>query len=131
MKRLSDFFYVGFGGFFGAVGRFYVSGMAHRFFGKGFPYGTLTVNAAGSFFLGVVSFFAVYKNLIGDNIRLAVAVGFLGAFTTFSTFSYETFDLIKRGSYYLSAINMITNLLLCLAMVAMGISAGFLIDKIF
>ena len=131
MKRISEFFYVGFGGFFGAVGRFYVSGMAHRFFGEGFTYGTLTVNAAGSFFLGIVSFFAVYKNLIRDNIRLAVAVGFLGAFTTFSTFSYETFDLLKKGSYYLSAINILTNLLLCLIMVSLGISEGILADKIF
>lgn len=130
MKRISEFIYIGCGGFLGAVSRFYVSDAAHRIFGSDFPYGTLTVNAVGSLLLGFVSYFAVHRELIGDNLRLAIAIGFLGAFTTFSTFSYDTFSLLKDGSYYLSMINIATNIVLCLSMVFFGFSAGILIEKL-
>jgi CrcB protein len=131
MKRLTEFLYIGCGGFLGAVSRFYVSGVAHRVLKGGFPYGTLIVNATGSFLLGFISFLALHRQILGQNIKLAVTVGFLGAFTTFSTFSYETFNLMKEGSYYLSAVNIITNLMLCLAMVFLGVSVAALIDKVF
>ncbi len=131
MNRLREILYIGFGGFFGAVSRFYVSGIAYRLFGDGFPYGTLTVNAIGSFLLGFISFLAVHRQLFGQNLRVAVTIGFLGAFTTFSTFSFETFNLLKEGSYYLSIMNILTNLAICLFMVFLGVSFGVLLDRIF
>ena len=131
MKNVTEVLYIGLGGFCGAVSRVYVSGVMHRIFGKGFPYGTLAVNSVGSFLLGLISYLAISRHIMGDNMRMAVTLGFLGAFTTFSTFSYETFDLIKAGNHYLSLVNIITNILICIIMVALGFVAATLIDKAF
>jgi len=131
MKNIAEIIYIGCGGFFGAVSRFLVSGYANKLCGKGFPYGTLTVNVAGSFLLGMISFLAISRDMMSDNVRVMITVGFLGAFTTFSTFSYETFNLIKEGSYYLSLMNIVTNILICLAAVALGVLAATLIERVF
>lgn len=130
MKNITEFLFIGCGGFLGAVSRFYVSSISNRLLGSGFPYGTLVVNSAGSFFLGLISFLAIRRDLFSHNIKLAVTVGFLGAFTTFSTFSYETFNLMKEGDYQLSAVNIVTNLAICLVMVFLGVSAAALVDKV-
>jgi CrcB protein len=130
MKQLTEFLYIGVGGFFGAVSRFYISGFAHRLFGKGFPYGTLVVNVGGSFLLGLITYLALNRDIMNQNLRFAMTVGFLGAFTTFSTFSYETFNLLKEGSYYLSAVNMVTNLVICLLAVSLGVALAGIIDKV-
>ncbi len=127
--NLSEIIYIGCGGFFGAVSRFYLSGATHKVFGKGFPYGTLAVNALGSFGLGLFSLLIIRRQMLGANLSTAVTIGFFGAFTTFSTFSLETFGLLKEGSYYLFAMNILGNLAICLIMVALGFALGVAIDK--
>jgi len=116
---------VGAGGFFGATARYLVATSVHTALGARFPYGTLTVNVAGSLLLGL--FLAVgdgHLGLIPPAARAVVAVGFFGAFTTFSTFSYESFQLLATGSWWLGAGNIVANLCLCLAATAAGVAVG-------
>jgi len=116
---------VGAGGFFGAAARYLVATATHAVLGARFPYGTLMVNVTGSIFLGL--FLAVgegHLGLIPPAARAVVAIGFVGAFTTFSTFSYESVQLLANGSGWLALGNIAANLLLCLAGTAAGIAVG-------
>jgi len=85
-----DIIYIAIAGSFGALGRYYMTDLAHRLLGGGYPYGTLAVNIVGSFLIGLIIQTGISTDLISPAWRLALTVGFLGAFTTFSTFSYET-----------------------------------------
>jgi len=114
---------VGFAGFFGAVLRYLVGGWVHRLLPATFPYGTLTVNALGSLMLGALFQLAVERTALAPELRVVIGVGFLGAFTTFSTFSLETMNLLREGSYTLAGLNVATNLVLCLVAVWLGIAA--------
>ncbi|WP_457636964.1 fluoride efflux transporter CrcB [Oceanithermus sp.] len=89
-------FYVALGGAFGAVGRYLVAGWVQNLSGSLFPWGTVAVNALGSFLLGFVIQAGISGGL-GSELRLLLAVGFLGAFTTFSTFAYESVELLRAG----------------------------------
>jgi CrcB protein len=112
---------VGAGGFAGAVARYLMSGWVYGLVGTRLPYGTLAVNVAGSLLLGVVATLGAGRlGLVTPEIRALVAIGFLGAFTTFSTFSLESFRLLEEGSYLFAALNMAGNLTLCLVAVAAG-----------
>ena len=116
------FLYIGVAGFLGALSRYAVSGWAYSIFGNRFPYGTLTVNVLGSLLLGFVYTLTVDRTVLSPEARTAVAVGFLGSFTTFSTFSLETVNLLTEGSGVLSLANVFFNVLLCLAAVAVGVT---------
>ncbi len=113
---------IGLGGFTGAVARYYVSqGGALNLFGSKFPYGTMIVNVLGSFLLGALFVYSFEKIVISENMRLLLAVGgFLGAFTTFSTFSVEALTLFRSGAM-LSAFLYIMG-----GNFALGLSAAFL-----
>jgi fluoride exporter len=113
--------YIGCAGFLGAVSRYVVGGLVYRYLGSALPYGTLAVNVIGSLLLGCLMEFTLRSALIPGELRMAVGVGFLGAFTTFSTFSYETFRLFEEGSVFLATFNIASNLLLCLIAVWIGI----------
>ena len=86
------------GGALGAVGRHYVSASVMRLVGAGFPWGTLTVNILGSFLMGVLIELMAQRLNIGLEMRAFLTVGFLGAFTTFSTFSLDFATLFERGA---------------------------------
>ncbi|MFQ5585973.1 MAG: fluoride efflux transporter CrcB [Thermodesulfobacteriota bacterium] len=113
--------YIGCAGFFGAVLRYAVGGFVYRYAGTTLPYGTLAVNIIGSLLLGFLMEFSMRSALIPGELRMAVGIGFLGAFTTFSTFSYETYRLFEEGSALLATVNIASNLLLCLIAVWIGI----------
>jgi CrcB protein len=91
------------GGALGAVARYAVMTRTGQLLGLGFPMGTLIVNIAGSFLLGVLIEFIALKWSPGEDMRAFLVVGVLGSFTTFSTFSLELVALIERGSYWPAA----------------------------
>ena len=95
---LRDAALVGVGGFFGAAGRFLLSGWIGAHSGQ-FPYGTLAVNVIGSLAIGFLAAGLADRVLAGAAVRLLVMAGFLGAFTTFSAFSYESVQLWNEGRW--------------------------------
>jgi len=121
MTGLRLLLFVGLAGFAGAVSRYLVGGWVHRFVPATFPYGTLTVNVLGSLLLGAVFELATVRTGLAPEVRLIVGVGFLGAFTTFSSFSLETMNLMREGSYALAGLNVGSNVVLCLVAVWLGI----------
>lgn len=118
--------YIALGGAAGAVARYGLSGWVHSRVGFQFPWGTLVVNVAGSLALGLV-----LRSLEGLPVsveaRAALTVGFLGAFTTFSTFSYETLMLVEDGAFGRAASYTVGSLLLGIVAVYAGMSAAGLI----
>lgn len=108
------------GGAFGALARYGLSGWVHTMVDTTFPLGTLVVNSVGSFALGI--FLSLFEGTaVTPEVRSMVTIGFLGAFTTFSTFSYETVMLLEGGEWVRGAANLLGNLVLGLA----GVVAGF------
>ncbi len=121
---MREMFALGFAGAAGAVSRYAVSGWTYRLFGDRFAYGTLAVNVLGSFLLAVLMQIAIGTDLIPIQWRMPLTVGFFGAFTTFSTFSYETIQYLQVGSWRLAVTNIMANVVLCLAGTLLGLAAG-------
>ncbi len=111
---------IGAGGFLGALSRWGLSGLAHRFYGGTFPVGTLAVNALGCLVMGALAWFVEDRQLFGPTARLFVRVGFLGSMTTFSAFGYETFALLREGAWWGAFANVVANVLLCVGSVIAG-----------
>ena len=108
------------GGAFGAVSRYGVSQLAVQLLGKGFPYGTLMVNVLGSLLMGFLSIYFLTKTNVDPMVRMAVLVGFLGSFTTFSTFSMDTLMLLESGAIAKGFINIALSVCLSLLAVWVG-----------
>lgn len=119
--EISKILAVGMGGFLGALGRYWISGLAQRL-GERFPYGTLSVNLIGSFLLGLFATLFLEKIIVNQDIRLFLLVGLLGAFTTYSTFSLETFNLMRSGEWMFSGLNIFANVLGTLIAIWAGVS---------
>jgi CrcB protein len=116
---------VGFGGACGAVVRFLMSSGLYHWLGRGFPYGTLVVNIVGSFLIGLLTEALILQRIsIALEYRAAILVGFIGAFTTFSTFSLETIYLIEQGSLSKAALNIMVSVFGCLFAVWIGLLCG-------
>jgi CrcB protein len=115
-------FYLGLFGAFGCVTRYLVSGWVYNVFGRTLPYGTLAVNILGSFLLGLLTEGSMRSTLLSPELRVGLTVGFMGGFTTFSTFSYETVRLLEDGSFIAAATNILLNVVVCVLMAACGIS---------
>ena len=109
---------VGAGGFFGAVSRFTLSGWAQRITGSSFPYGTLTVNMLGSFLIGFLLLY--FEQSVAPQQKALIITGFLGALTTFSTFSLETVLMLQQNLYLKAFSNISLNVLLCVIATIMG-----------
>jgi len=107
-------------GALGALARFGLSGLVHRFAGPGFPAGTLAVNLAGCFLLGALLELTRQTGWIPPGARTIVGVGFLGAFTTFSTFGVETFRAIESDDWQVAGLNVFLNVAGGLLFVAAG-----------
>ena len=118
--HLAQMLAVGVGGFFGAIARFCLSNQMYAWLGRDFVWGTLTVNALGSFFLGFLTILMIDKLSLGLEWRALLIVGFLGAFTTFSTFSLETFMYAQQGLWQKAAANVFANVFICIFMVWLG-----------
>lgn len=113
--------YIGLGGFAGAICRYLIARISMYALGNSLPFGTLIVNLLGSFILGYFYTVTMEKIFLSDYLRFAISVGFLGAFTTFSTFSIETLHLFEDGAYIMGLVNMFANLFFSLMAAYFGI----------
>jgi len=114
----------------GAIGtglRYLTGGLAARWLGADFPYGTLIVNVVGSFLIGLIQQVGLTTLLIPDTMRLFLTVGIMGGLTTYSSFSYETLRLVEGGAWGQAWINVLVTTALCLAVCFLGIAAGRLL----
>ncbi|MDX1498167.1 MAG: fluoride efflux transporter CrcB [Salinisphaeraceae bacterium] len=116
--------YVAAGGAVGALLRYGVVLLSQNLWGRDFPYGTLLVNVLGSLLIGLAYVWIVERLALGDAWRLAFMVGVLGAFTTFSSFSIETLQLVERGAALAALSNILLNVSLCLVACWLGLLAA-------
>lgn len=116
---MQNYLIIGLGGFLGATVRYAVSLWIGQRWGRTFPLGTFFINVSGSFLIALVMSLATERMMINPQWRLFLAVGFLGAYTTFSTFEYETGSLLRDGEWMVAMLNVI-----------MSVVAGFLALKI-
>jgi CrcB protein len=121
-----NYLIVSLGAALGGGLRYWVSNATYKFLPSTFPYGTLAVNVIGSLILGIIIFLFDEKELVTPGVRLFLAVGFCGGFTTFSTFSLETINLLKDSQFIPGLMNILLNLFLCLA----GITLAYFISKV-
>jgi len=117
-----QYLWIGLGGFLGANARYLVQQGAARIWGAGFPYGTMLANVGGSFVIAFFLTLATGRLAISPEMRLFVAVGFLGGFTTFSSFSLETFNLFEQSGWWPASLNFLGNTVLGLLGVIGGIA---------
>ena len=127
MDEFAKIFAVGIGGAVGAVARYLIniSPLSHAF--QKFPLPTFLINISGSFFIGLLFVLFADKLTISENIRLAIMVGLLGAFTTFSTFELEVFALIRERFFVTAFIY----LLLSVSVGFIGVAGGVWVAKRF
>jgi len=111
---------IGAGGFLGAVARYALAGIVQRRAGALFPAGTLVVNAVGCLLLGALFAVVESRPALGPQARAFLAVGILGSFTTFSTFGYETLELVRVGAPRLALGNVAANVVIGLAALWVG-----------
>lgn len=116
--------YIAVGGALGAVMRYLVSIGIHSVLGRGFPYGTLTVNVLGSFMMGFLFIYLIERSSLGPEWRALILIGFLGAFTTFSTFSIETLNLIENGAMARALANILVSVITCILATWLGVILG-------
>ena len=121
-----DVVLVAVGGAIGSVARYACTGLVDRALGGSFPWGTLLVNVVGSFVIGVAAALAVPEGrlFLPANTRLFLMFGICGGFTTFSSFSLQTLDLLRSGAVLRASINIAASLLLCIGAAALGHAAA-------
>ena len=112
------------GGAIGALLRYWTSVAVHSRLGAGFPYGTLVVNVLGSLLMGWLSIWFIDRLAVGPAMRAFLFIGLLGAFTTFSTFSIETLNLMEAGQPGKAVINVIVSVTVCVAAAGLGVLAA-------
>jgi len=115
---------IGLGGFAGAVARYLVDGAVAERTGAGFPWGTMAVNLSGSFVLGLLFALSAERAILPADIRGPVLIGFIGAYTTFSTWMLESWRLIENGSYLPAMANLGGSVVLGLLATVAGLAIG-------
>ena len=120
MGQLSILGFIALGGAFGACSRYLVSEFCAVLLGRAFPYGTLTVNVVGSFIMGLL--IAAFENemLATEPWRQIIGLGFLGALTTFSTFSMDNVLLMQQGAFFKMGLNVLLNVVLSISAAWIG-----------
>ena len=121
---METFLIISLGALLGANARYWLGGWAADRFGASFPYGTLIINVSGSLILGLFVTLATERFLVDPRWRLLAAIGFLGAYTTFSTYTYESVNLILNGQVWLGLIDLFGSSILGAIAVAAGILLG-------
>lgn len=120
------FLWICLGGALGTGARYLLGGWLHRP-GEALPYGTLCANVIGSFLLGLVMAVALSEESFSPTLRLSLTVGFLGGFTTYSTFNYETLERLRSGAWGLAGLYLALTLLGCLLAGFLGMATGRLL----
>ena len=116
---MSIWLLVGFGGFVGAILRYWLSGLIQSGFII-FPAGTLVVNFIGSFLLALIMYVSEYRGVFNEETRICLTIGVLGTFTTMSTFSYESIKLLEQSEHMMFGFNLLGNVSLCLLAIYLG-----------
>lgn len=112
------------GGALGSVLRFWMSGWVTGMLGRGFPYGTLVVNVSGALLMGFLYVVLIDKFNASAEWRAALLIGLLGGYTTFSSFSIETFNLLQAGEILKALVNILLSVFVCLAATWLGVVVG-------
>ncbi|MBT2971702.1 MAG: camphor resistance protein CrcB [gamma proteobacterium symbiont of Ctena orbiculata] len=112
------------GGAAGALFRFWVSSGVYSLLGRGFPYGTLLVNVLGSLAMGFLYVLLLERTTVSPEWRGALLIGFLGAFTTFSTFSIETLNLLEQAEVLKAGLNILLSVVACIFACWFGLVVG-------
>lgn len=122
---MTNILLIGVGGFIGAICRYQFSGWIQSLLKNvTFPFGTLAVNVLGCFVIGFLSYLSYNRSFFTPEVRLFLIIGFLGAFTTFSSFSNETLNLIRDGEWIKGLMNIGVSNIFCLAAVWLGYSVA-------
>ena len=124
---MAKWFNLAIGSMVGGYARYLLAGFVHQIFGAAFPYGTLMVNLIGCFLIGLLAALAEEKFLLGPDARILLMVGFCGAFTTFSTFIYETAHLVSAGETWRALANVLLSVILGFLVFKLGVSAAELL----
>jgi CrcB protein len=122
---MSIYISIALGGSLGAISRYWVSTATYSWLGNNFPYGTLMVNVAGSLVMGFLTVVLVQRFDVSDEVRLGLIVGFLGSFTTFSTFSMDTIHWIESGAVLKALAYILISVIACV----LGAWAGLISAK--
>ncbi len=122
---MSIYIAIAAGGSLGAVSRYWMSASTYQWLGQGFPYGTLMVNLLGSLVMGFLSVLLVHRFQVSEEIRMGLLAGFLGSFTTFSTFAMDTLQLAANDAMLKAIVYVLLSVLLCI----LGAWAGLVAAK--
>jgi len=128
---MTAYLWIAVGGALGSMARYFCSGLAARFIGDTFPWGTMIVNITGCIFIGLFATFTGPDGrfLVAPTVRQFVMVGICGGFTTFSSFSLETLNLARDGQWIKVAANVLGSVLLCLIGVWLGHAAATALNE--
>jgi CrcB protein len=121
---MTRFLILAVGGATGTIARYLLAGVIYAILGTGFPYGTLVVNLLGCFILGFLTAVTETKFLLTPQLRLLLMIGFCGAFTTFSTFIFETSNLIRSGETLRALMNVVLSVVVGFLVFRIGILIG-------
>jgi CrcB protein len=121
---MTKYLMVGIGGFLGAIARFWLGGYISDRMGAQFPYGTFVINCSGSFLIGLTVTLLAEKAHWNANWRYLIPIGFIGAYTTFSTFEYETLRAIQDSEFLISGLYVGLSVVLGFVAVWLGVVAG-------
>lgn len=115
---------VALGGAVGAIARFWVGGYVGQRMGTRFPYGTFVINCSGSFVVGLVVTLLAERTHWSANLRYLIPIGFVGAYTTFSTFEFETLRALQDGQVFVAGLNVVLSVVIGFVSVWLGVVAG-------
>jgi CrcB protein len=116
--------WIGAGGALGSVARYLLDGWVQRLVPGSFPAGILVVNVLGSFLIGLVMMLFEARGALDSTLRLALAAGVLGGFTTYSSFNYQTLELLRQKDWLTGGLNLVATVTLCLLAGVLGLGAG-------
>ncbi len=117
---MANIFIIGIGGFLGAISRYGVALWIGQRWGRTFPLGTFLINISGSFLIGLLMSLLTERFMVNPQWRLLLIVGFLGAYTTFSTFEYETGALVKDGEWMIAMLNVMLSVIVGFVALKLG-----------
>ena len=115
------FFNLAISGAAGTLVRYVLGNWIQQIFSSQFPCGTLIVNASGCLFIGFLGTLADERSLLSPELRQALIFGFIGAFTTYSSFAYETWEMFKGGEFFFVALNVLGSLVICFISLFAGV----------